>query len=240
MNLLIKSKLRPVPQTFNRYTGGIERRHTLIRPPSSYARLYCNQEKQDEHETSNEEKVEVPETTTLELKNKRIKELEESIRLAKDNWKLALAEQDNLSKKLKHDINKGRDQGTDKLAKGMFSVADILDLCLQNKPDLEADEFQDNVHLKGAFDGLAAAKSQLSSVLSNVASIIEVIPRPGDNFDPMLHNACFEIDNPSLEAGQIGVIIKSGYVKKEVLLRPADVGIVKYRQNEELSSSDSD
>jgi len=244
MNLLRAS--RPT-HSFNRYTGGIERRHTLVRPPSGYARLYCNQERerQEENETSNEDKVETSETT-LEAKNKRIKDLEDSIREAKDTWKMALAEQHNLSTKLKQDITKGRDSGTDKLAKGIFSVGDILDLCLQNKPDLDSEEFQENIHLKGAFDGLQAAKTQLSSVLLNVASITEIVPQPGDNFDPMLHNACFEVDSPSIEAGQIGVVMKSGYTKKDVLFRPADVGIVKYParvQNvdeDETSESDED
>jgi len=233
---------RPVKQhaVLNRYTGGLDRRHTLMRPPSRYARMYSNQdvrpEKEDNPGTSDEEVSDSP----LDVRNKRIKELEDAIRETKDSWKVALAETDNLSKKMKQDVTKGREMGTEKLAKGMFSVGDILDLCIQNKPDMESEQYQENLHLKGAFDGLIAAKTQLSSVLSSVAGINEVSPQPGDNFDPMLHNACFEIDSETIEPGQIGVVIKSGFVKKDSLIRPADVGIVRYPQRGQTKNNSTE
>jgi molecular chaperone GrpE len=171
---------------------------------------------------------EVDAAELLERKAERIKELEDQIRQAKDSWKLALAETDNLTKRMHKEVAKGREAGTDKMAQTIFSVGDILDLCLRNKPDLEAEEFANNLQLKGAFDGLAAAKTSLTAALQNTANITEIAPQPGDNFDPMLHNACFEVEEPTIEPGQIAVVIKAGYVKGDTLLRPADVGIVKH------------
>lgn len=41
-------------------------------------------------------------------------------------------------------------------------------------------------------------------------------------FDPMMHNACFEMDAPeNCLPGQIGLVIKTGWAKNTTLLRYA-------------------
>jgi len=47
----------------------------------------------------------------------------------------------------------------------------------------------------------------------------------------MKHNALFEIDppdnNPKILPGTVGVIVKSGWIRQNTLLRAANVGVIK-------------
>lgn len=50
----------------------------------------------------------------------------------------------------------------------------------------------------------------------------------------MLHNALFEVDAPAgsdAKPGTIGLIVKSGWKRKDNLVRPAHVGVVKSPDN---------
>ena len=49
----------------------------------------------------------------------------------------------------------------------------------------------------------------------------------GEKFDPNLHEALFEMPDPSAEPGTIGQILKVGYVLKGRVVRPAQVGTIK-------------
>jgi len=123
------------------------------------------------------------------------------------------------------EIAQTRESSSDKMASSLFPVSDTLDFCLKHKPNFESDEFKDNLQAKGAFDGLEAAKKQFVSALKSV-NIDEIVPELGDEFDPLIHNACFEVEKGA-NPGQIGLVIKSGWAKDKTLLRPADVGVVK-------------
>jgi molecular chaperone GrpE len=49
----------------------------------------------------------------------------------------------------------------------------------------------------------------------------------GEKFDPNLHQAMFEIPDPSLPAGTVAQVVQPGYMIGERMLRPALVGIAK-------------
>jgi len=173
--------------------------------------------------------VEVPaeEPDTTNSKEKIIASLEEKIGEVKTNWQNALADTDNLTKKMLKEIAQTREQAADKLAISLFPVSDTLDFCLRHRPDFDTEELKDNVEGKGAFDGLEAAKRQFVTAMRSI-NITELVPQLGDEFDPMMHNACFEVESsPNAAPGQIGVVIKTGWAKNNTLLRAADVGVAK-------------
>jgi len=125
------------------------------------------------------------------------------------------------------EISRTQEQASDRLAISLFPVSDTIDYCLRHRPDFESDELKDNLEAKGAFDGLEAGKRQFVSAMRTL-NIGEIVPQVGDQFDPMMHNACFEVDaTPSASTGQVGVIVKTGWAKNNTLLRAADVGVVK-------------
>ena len=56
---------------------------------------------------------------------------------------------------------------------------------------------------------------------------IRKIDPQGERFDPNLHQAMFEVEDPALPAGTVTQVVQSGFVIGERLLRPALVGVSK-------------
>jgi molecular chaperone GrpE len=240
--MLLRALRTPRPQahrTYNRYTGGVDRRSTLNHPPSRYGRGYCSAASDDPKPDTVDEEQKIDDTKEVPVledeavtKGKIMSSLEGKIAEAKANWHLALAETDNVTKKMFKEISRTQDQASDRLAQNLFPVSDTIDFCLRHRPDFESEELKDNLEAKGAFDGLEAAKRQFVQAMKTV-HITEIVPQVGDQFDPMLHNACFEVEktpNSPATPGQIGVIVKTGWSKNNTLLRAADVGVVKVQE----------
>jgi molecular chaperone GrpE len=55
----------------------------------------------------------------------------------------------------------------------------------------------------------------------------------GEKFDPNMHEALFELDDPKLQPGNCGHIAQIGYKIGDRCLRPARVGVVKARPTAE-------
>lgn len=242
------SLTRTNPQrTYNRYTGGLERRSTLSQPPSRYGRSFCTAEEVKEKEPE-EEKDEVDPRDLVEdspeaLKDKQIALLSDKITEMKANWQRSLADTDNVTKKMHKDVAHAKDTATEKMVRQLLVVSDTLDFCLRNKPNFESPELLENSEAKGAFDGLEASKKHFVAALKSV-NVHEIVPQVGDEFDPQIHNACFQVETEGVKPGQIGLVIKSGWVKENMLLRAADVGVVKEKEvvgkKEDDEESDSD
>ena len=52
-------------------------------------------------------------------------------------------------------------------------------------------------------------------------------PQKGDKFDPNLHQAMYELPDPSQPAGTVAQVVQPGYMIGERMLRPALVGVAK-------------
>ena len=78
---------------------------------------------------------------------------------------------------------------------------------------------------------LADYLKTLSSVLednkNNIEKMAEKINSLDQNFDPNLHQAMFEVENPDKQPGIITEVVQEGYRIGDRLLRPAMVGVVK-------------
>ena len=49
----------------------------------------------------------------------------------------------------------------------------------------------------------------------------------GEKFDPNLHQAMYEVQDPELPPGHVAQVIQAGYMLGERVLRPALVAVVK-------------
>lgn len=56
---------------------------------------------------------------------------------------------------------------------------------------------------------------------------LKVFDPMGEKFDPNLHEALFEIPDPTKPSGTIAAVQKKGYVLNTRTLRPAQVGVTK-------------
>eukprot|EP01126_Amoeba_proteus_P020900 TRINITY_DN211_c0_g1_i5.p1 TRINITY_DN211_c0_g1~~TRINITY_DN211_c0_g1_i5.p1 ORF type:complete len:278 (-),score=56.03 TRINITY_DN211_c0_g1_i5:177-923(-) len=230
---------------YNRYTGGLARRATLAQPPSRYGRAFSTEVEEGKEGKEVKEELDDVDPRDLEetleaLKDQQIALLGDKITEMKGNWQRALAETDNLTKKMHKDVAQARDHSAEKMVRQLLVVSDTLDFCLRSKPNFEDPDLKENSEAKGAFDGLEAAKKHFVSALKSV-NVHEIVPQLGDTFDPMLHNACFEVEgNDQALPGQIGLVVKSGWVKENTLIRAADVGVVKAKEFPTLDSLPSE
>eukprot|EP01125_Pyxidicula_operculata_P003111 TRINITY_DN1331_c0_g1_i3.p1 TRINITY_DN1331_c0_g1~~TRINITY_DN1331_c0_g1_i3.p1 ORF type:complete len:145 (-),score=44.15 TRINITY_DN1331_c0_g1_i3:71-505(-) len=135
------------------------------------------------------------------------------------------------------DVVKAKEFGVEKLVKSLLNVTDTINYCIQYKPNFSQPPHSENINAKLAFDALEATKKQMSTLFKNSYELEEFSPQIGDSFDPMQHNALFEVDPPAgkkIKAGKIGLVVKSGWKRKQTLLRPANVGVVRFTSEPEL------
>eukprot|EP01128_Nolandella_sp_AFSM9_P004891 TRINITY_DN2298_c0_g1_i1.p1 TRINITY_DN2298_c0_g1~~TRINITY_DN2298_c0_g1_i1.p1 ORF type:complete len:226 (+),score=82.68 TRINITY_DN2298_c0_g1_i1:187-864(+) len=184
-------------------------------------------EKEDLGSSESVESTESVEEERTE-EEKRIATLEALCKTLNEKYKTSLADLENYRKISQRDVTKAREFGAEKMVKKLFPVVDTLDICLQNKPDFELPEHKDNAEAQSAFQGLITTKKNLISIFAD-NGLEEIKPELGDEFDPNFHNALFQLDAPSAEIrpGQVGLVVKSGWKRKDILMRPADVGVVK-------------
>lgn len=133
-----------------------------------------------------------------------------------------LAEMENVRSIARRDVDNAREFGITSFAKGLLSVADNLGLALRAVPKerIEADDV-----LRGLHSGVEATERELQKVLSQNGVV--KFGAVGDTFDPNRHQALFEAPDPSVEAGTVLDVTKTGYVIGERVLRPAEVGVSK-------------
>jgi molecular chaperone GrpE len=50
---------------------------------------------------------------------------------------------------------------------------------------------------------------------------------PGDVFDPTIHNALYQYVDTQHPVGTVGQVMKRGFMLRDRVLRPAEVGVIK-------------
>lgn len=166
-------------------------------------------------EENNNEAIAETQTDISEPQNP----LETQINELKDQLLRALAENDNIRKRMQKEKEEALKFGTTNLAKDIINIADNLKRALENKAD-------------NAASMADALISGVDLILKDVESIftrhsIEPIKALGENFDPHLHQAVFEAESAEHESGTVMQVVQDGYKIHDRLLRPAMVGVAK-------------
>ena len=79
--------------------------------------------------------------------------------------------------------------------------------------------------LSQLFEGIELTEKQIISTFERFK--IEQIKSLGEQFDPNIHQAMFEVEKDDQEAGTVAEVVQEGYKIGDRLLRPALVGVVK-------------
>ena len=89
------------------------------------------------------------------------------------------------------------------------------------------DEIRDKADagVKALLDGVELTERELIKVMEKHG--IKRLEPQGQKFDPNLHQAMFELPDPSVPAGTVVQVMQPGYTIGERVLRPALVGIAK-------------
>jgi len=158
----------------------------------------------------------------LEVKEKRIKELEVQIEELKKNLTYSYAERENIRRIGEENARKNKDFGIQSFAKSLLSVHDNLNRALSSL----SPEKIETAELKTLYEGIQITHRELAKVFKE-HGIEEFTPKVGDKFDPNSMNALLEVPDPSKDSGLVALVMKSGFNLKERVLRAADVGVTK-------------
>jgi len=149
------------------------------------------------------------------MKNKKtppeIASLQDQIRLLDENWKRALADYQNLSKRIEADKKDFVRFATANIISQLIPTLDILDLADKHSGD----------------PGVHMAVKQFHTVLEN-SGLQAISPVIGNEFDPSLHE-CVEtlVGEPYNTIAEVTAI---GYKIDSFVIRPAKVKVKKKEQ----------
>ena len=156
----------------------------------------------------------------------KIKTLQEKIELGEDKKLRALAELENIRRRMQKEREENAKYGAANIAKDFFSVLDNFDRAIISSPKklLKQDEIEKKYI--SLHEGVEIIQKDILSIFKRHG--IELIsPSKGEKFDPNIHQAMLEIPTDEFEPGFVCEILQSGYNIYERLLRPAMVGVSK-------------
>jgi molecular chaperone GrpE len=151
-----------------------------------------------------------PEPEVGDLKA-RVADLEGQVAELEDRWRRAMADLDNLRKRVARDRDQQRDEERARAAAAWLPVLDNLELAIRHS---EADP-------AALVQGLQGVREQAVDVLSRLG-----FPRQdaaGEVFDPARHEAVAVVTRPDLPPGTVIEVLRPGYGGEGHQLRPAAV-----------------
>jgi molecular chaperone GrpE len=153
--------------------------------------------------------------------NDLVSALQKEIKELKDKVVRSYAEEENVRRIAKRDVDNARSYANTSFAKALLDVADDLDRALTSVPKSKLAE---DAALKSLHDGISMTEKQLHKVFNQFK--VTKFGAIGDKFDPSLHDALFQGPDPTKENGTISQILKSGYKLNDRVIRAAQVGTV--------------
>src|SRR5262252_640724 len=144
---------------------------------------------------------------------------------SKDKLLRSLAEMENMRRRTERQVTDAREYGITAFARDVLAVADNMGRAL-SAIDPQLRETAD-AGLKSLLEGVELTERELLKVLEKHG--VKKFDPIGEKFDPNLHQAMYEIPDPSQPAGTVAKVVQAGYMIGERVLRPALVGVAKTR-----------
>src|SRR5580704_12185683 len=141
----------------------------------------------------------------------------------KDRLLRTLAEMENLRKRTEREIADSRLYSVTSFARDLLVVADNMRRALEAVTPELRNTAESGV--KALIDGIELTERELLKALEK-NGVRQFTPQ-GEKFDPNLHQAMFEVPDPSVPAGSIVQVMQPGYMIGERVLRPALVAVAK-------------
>jgi molecular chaperone GrpE len=141
----------------------------------------------------------------------------------KDRALRALAEVENVRKRLERERDEARTYSVTRFARDFLTVADNLSRALAAVPAEARAKADDS--LKAVLDGVEATERELQAALARHG--VKPIQAEGQRFDPHLHQAIAEVPAKGAEPGTVVNVVQPGYTIGDRLLRPAMVTVAK-------------
>lgn len=142
----------------------------------------------------------------------------------KDKLLRAMAEAENIRRRLERERTDIARYAAAGFARDMLTVADNLHRAIETVKDEDRAAASDVV--RGALEGVEVTERSLLSIFER-HGIRSVTPQPGDRFDANVHEAMFEVPGSGQPAGTVVHVVEDGYMMGDRLLRAARVGVAK-------------
>ncbi len=135
----------------------------------------------------------------------------------------AMADMDNLRKRLEREKEEAVKYAAAQFARDMLSVSDNLSRALEAVPPEKREEGSE--FLKNLIEGVEMTLKELLNTFER-HNIRRIRPM-GEKFDPNFHEAMFEVTDTDAETGTVVHVMQDGYTHHDRVLRPAMVGVAK-------------
>src|SRR5829696_455209 len=165
--------------------------------------------------------AELPDEGVAVSADERLAAVEAELADTRDRLLRALAETENVRRRLQRERDDARKYAVADFAKDLLSPVDNLRRALDAMPESEAKE----PRTKSLRDGVAATERELLAAFERHG--LKRIDPKGERFDHNFHQAIFEAERPDLPTGTVVEVLQPGYVLHDRLLRPAMVGVAK-------------
>ena len=141
----------------------------------------------------------------------------------KDKLLRSLAEIENMRRRTDRQVADAREYGITAFARDVLAVADNMSRAL-SAIDPQLRETAD-AGLKSLLEGVELTERELLKVLEKHG--VKKLEPLGGKFDPNLHQAMYEVPDPSVPAGTVVQAVQAGYTIGDRVLRPALVAVSK-------------
>jgi molecular chaperone GrpE len=140
----------------------------------------------------------------------------------KDKLLRAVAEQENLRRRAEREKAEALQYASTNFARDLLPVLDNFARAIAAIPTGAAE--QDET-FKNLVVGVELVEREMLNAFERHG--IRRFDPQGERFDPHLHQAVFEVEDPSQPSGMVVQVLQTGYMIGERVLRPAMVGVSK-------------
>ena len=155
-----------------------------------------------------------------------IDKLKEELAVAEDAKLRALAEVENMRRRMEKEKQENARYGSSNLALGLFTILDNFDRALLASPKEPKNKKDIEKNYLSLHEGVELTLKDISALFRQNGIEI-IIPSKGDSFDHNIHQAMLEVPTDELKSGCVCEVLQAGYKIYDRLLRPAMVGVSK-------------
>ena len=149
---------------------------------------------------------------------KEIESLKTELEDQKDSYLRAHADFDNYKKRVNRDAARSYQDAMSSVLKIFLSVSDDIERALKNPP-------KEN-EISSWINGIELIHQKLMGQMKN-QGVERMDVKPGDQFDPNMHEAITQEEHPEYEDGQIIDVVQPGYQISDRVIRPAMVRVAR-------------
>ena len=179
-----------------------------------------SKEKENEEIKDDESQESKSDCSSLEEK---IEELEEKNKELEEKYLRAVADFENMKKRLEREKNQAVSYANEEFARDLLSVIDSMDFAAKSAEKIDEND-NDSEYVKKIEEGIALTIEQFKKVMQKHG--IELIDI-NEGFNPHFHDAVMQVESDEHEEGEIVQLLQKGYKMKDRVLRPAMVSIAK-------------